>query len=114
MKKLLFFIVILFSTLPLFAFQPVKGTVSSSAGGVLIGATVLIKGTASGTTTDSDGKYSIECPPNAKLVFSYTGFDSQEVNVGGRLRIDVTLQESTGSMSESPFETAYIRDWHHK
>ncbi len=60
----------------------------------LIGASILIKGTDSGTITDFDGSYSLKVPDdNAVLVFSYTGYAEQEITVGTRSTIDVTLAE---------------------
>ena len=53
---------------------------------------VLVKGTSSGTVTDYDGNYNMTVPgPEAILVFSYTGYKSQEVTVGDRSTIDIIL-----------------------
>lgn len=70
--------------------QTVQGTVTS-ADGPLPGATVLIKGTTSGTSTDFDGNFSIEVPSDGVLVVSYIGYGTQEVAVNGRDQIVVTL-----------------------
>lgn len=73
--------------------KTVSGTVTSEDATPLIGVTVLVKNSTSGTITDIDGKYSVEVAEDAVLVFSYTGFDSQEITVGAQSMIDVTLSE---------------------
>ncbi|MBP7238739.1 MAG: TonB-dependent receptor [Saprospiraceae bacterium] len=66
-----------------------------------IGVTVMVQGTTTGTVTDFDGQYSITVPDrNAVLVFSYTGFASQEIVVGDRNSIDVALDESVSQLDE--------------
>ncbi|MCR5394323.1 MAG: SusC/RagA family TonB-linked outer membrane protein [Bacteroidales bacterium] len=71
----------------------VKGTVSDSSGPTP-GATVQQKGANNGTITDVDGAYSIKVPADATLIFSYVGMESQEVAVGGRTNINVTLDDN--------------------
>ena len=72
--------------------QTVSGTITSDNGEPLIGATVLVKGTSTGTVTDFDGKYSIDVSSgDAVLVFSYTGYKQQEMAVGNQTNIDVVL-----------------------
>lgn len=76
----------------------VAGIVTDRAdGSPLIGATVQEKGTTNGTVTDFDGNYALEVAgPEAVLVFSYVGYNSEEVALEGRTRLDVALgQEST-------------------
>ena len=66
-----------------------------------IGATVMIKGTTIGTITDYDGQYSINVPDrNAVLVFSYTGFATQEWIVGEGNTLDIILEESVSQLDE--------------
>lgn len=80
--------------------QSVSGTVSD-ANGPLPGANVLVKGTTNGTQTDFDGNYSLSnVPANAVLVFSYIGFKSAEVAVGGRTTVNITLQEDAQALEE--------------
>lgn len=71
----------------------ISGTVSSD-GEPLIGATVLVKGTTTGTTTDIDGTYSLSAPGDAILMFSYVGYTPQEIAIGNRSVIDVNLDAS--------------------
>ena len=62
----------------------VSGTVISSDGNPVAGASVVVKGTRVGTTTDNGGNYSLSVPDNATLVISSVGFETQEVAVNGR------------------------------
>jgi TonB-dependent SusC/RagA subfamily outer membrane receptor len=65
--------------------RTVTGKVTAADDGAAIpGANVVIKGTTTGATTDSGGRYSISVPDNATLVFSFIGLESQEVAVGNR------------------------------
>lgn len=76
------------------------GNVKDQTGEPVIGASVLEKGTTNGTITDLDGNYTLRVANNATLVFSYIGMRNQEVNVGGRSTIDVTLQDDTQALEE--------------
>ncbi|NKI33308.1 TonB-dependent receptor [Muricauda sp. DJ-13] len=78
----------------------ITGTVTDADGIPLGGANVLVKGTTNGTQTDFDGNFTIEADSNATLVFSYVGFASQEIAVGGRSTINVTMQEDANQLSE--------------
>ncbi len=80
----------------------VTGTVTSSdEGSALPGVNVVIKGTSQGTTTDADGKFTLQVPDgDAVLVFSFIGFVSQEVVVGSRLVIDAALAPDVQQLGE--------------
>ncbi len=78
----------------------VRGTVTDQTGDVLIGANVLIKGTALGTVTDLDGSYTLDAAPDATLVISYTGYSTLEVPVAGRSVVDVVLGSDVSQLSE--------------
>lgn len=78
----------------------VTGTVIDSDGAPLPGANVLVKGTTNGTQTDFDGNFSIQVEPGATLVFSYIGFIKQEVAVGSKTEIIVTMLEDAAQLSE--------------
>jgi TonB-dependent starch-binding outer membrane protein SusC len=83
----------LFFTGEVFAQQKVTGKVTGYGEG-LIGATVSVKGTTNGTVTDIDGNYAITVKDGKSvIVFSYTGFASQEEIVGTRSSIDVQLKD---------------------
>lgn len=77
----------------------VSGTVVSE-GEPLPGASVLVKGTHSGTVTDVDGRYSITVPSDGTLVFSFIGLKSQEQKVGGRTVINVDLLPDSEQLDE--------------
>ncbi len=74
----------------------VHGTVTGEDNAPMIGVTVVVKGTTNGTTTDIDGKYSIDnVSSDATLIFSFVGMETQELPVSGRSIIDVAMKEST-------------------
>ena len=97
-----------FSFILLFIFQVaaqgirVSGQVLDETASPLAGVSVSVKGTATGTTTDTEGNYSIVVPnANSTLVFSYVGFTTQEARVGDRTSITVALAASgAGSLAE--------------
>lgn len=76
----------------------VTGTVTDSAGEPVIGASVLIGGTKDGTFTDVDGNYSLTVAPDAVLTVSSIGFQTQEVPVGGRSLINITLNDDSQAL----------------
>jgi TonB-linked SusC/RagA family outer membrane protein len=80
----------------------VKGTVTSADGqGTLPGVSIVVKGTSQGTTTDGNGKFEITVPNvESSLVFSFVGYVSQEILVGNRTDINVTLQADNKALSE--------------
>tara|TARA_R110002050_G_scaffold300769_1_gene472379 strand:+ start:2132 stop:5287 length:3156 start_codon:yes stop_codon:yes gene_type:complete len=80
--------------------KTISGTVSDQSGLPLPGATVLIKGTTSGTSSDFDGNYSIKTNTGATLVFSFVGYTTQEVKVGSSNSINVILSEDAESLEE--------------
>ena len=74
--------------------RTVSGTVTDQSGEPLIGASVLVKGTSAGTVTDIDGKYSVEVPEGSNtVVISYTGFGTQEIELGASNVLDMALDE---------------------
>ncbi|WP_420575939.1 SusC/RagA family TonB-linked outer membrane protein [Ekhidna sp.] len=75
--------------------RTVSGKVTDDTGEPLIGVNVVIKGTTSGTTTDIDGNYRVQVNDDDVLVYSFVGFDTQEINVGTRTVIDVTMGGAT-------------------
>lgn len=77
----------------------VKGVVEDVEGPI-IGANIIEKGTTNGVITDFDGAFSISVAPNATLVFSYIGYDTQEIAVNGRTTINVTMSEDTQTLEE--------------
>ena len=82
--------------------QDVSGTVTDAADNQPIpGVNIVVEGTTTGTTTNIDGEYSVTVPgPDAALVFSFVGYQSQSVTVGDRSTIDVQLQEDVAALDE--------------
>ena len=82
--------------------KTVKGTlIDATTKEALVGANVLIKGTTKGATADANGQYSINVSDDkAVLVFRFLGYDSQEIVVGGRSTIDVSLQSNASSLEQ--------------
>lgn len=79
----------------------VQGKVTDNTGEGLIGASVLVKGSTNGVITDFDGNYVLQnVDNNAVLVFSYVGYKTQEIEVKGRSRIDVTLSDDQQLLEE--------------
>ncbi len=79
----------------------VSGRVTSSDdGSPLPGVSVQVKGTTRGTTTDVDGRYRVSASPNGRLVFSFIGFTSQEVQVGNRSTVNLALQPDATNLGE--------------
>ncbi len=78
----------------------VKGIVSDEAGEPVIGATVKVQGSNEGAITDFDGNYSVKAASNATLSFSYVGYVTQTVNVGGRSTINITLKEDNTTLND--------------
>lgn len=104
MKKNLLLLVCLLVTLSgQLAFsqnRQVSGKVSDSGGSPLPGVSVTVKGTSQGSVTDATGKYSLQAGNNATLVFSYIGYTSQEIVVGTKSTIDVSMAEDAAALSE--------------
>lgn len=80
--------------------KEVKGTVKDTAGEPLIGASVIVKGTSSGVSTDLDGNFTVNAPDNATLAVSYVGYVSQDVKIAGRSVVDIVLQENNQVLDE--------------
>ena len=78
----------------------ISGTVLDNGGTALPGASVQLKGINTGTITDASGKYSIEASSDAILVFSYIGYVKQEVLVGSKATIDISLVSEASALSE--------------
>ena len=78
----------------------VSGTVKDADQQVMPGVTILEKGTTNGTITDTNGTFSINVLPDATLVLSFVGMQSQEIQVNGNKIFNVLLQESVTSLDE--------------
>lgn len=102
MKRTLLVLFYLFTVNLLFAQNvTVTGKVTdASSGEGLPGATVVVKGTTTGTVTDVNGTYSVSAPPTATLVFSFLGFQDQEIAINNRTTINVTMAVSAKQIDE--------------
>ena len=79
----------------------VTGTVTDAADGqTLPGVTILIRGTTIGTTTNVEGKYTIIVEPDATLVFSYVGYETQEIVVQPNTTVNVALNVALTELEE--------------
>ncbi|HLL94404.1 MAG TPA: TonB-dependent receptor plug domain-containing protein, partial [Spirosoma sp.] len=104
MRKILLasWLLMLLSCLPALAQDvTVRGRVTSSDdGSALPGVSVQVKGTTRGATTDADGNYSVSVPADGRLVFSFIGFNSQELPVGNQSNLNVTLSSGSTNLNE--------------
>jgi len=102
MKIRLLLFLFVSSTLTMYSQQnQVSGTVLSSEDNLpIVGANVLLKGQNSGTSTDFDGNYQISAEKGAVLVFSYIGFETQEVILAGQKSIQIVLEPNTAALEE--------------
>ena len=102
MKKLFVLLNLLLSVSILFAQNviTIKGRVTDTQNETVPGVSVLVKGTLRGTNTDGDGQYSISASPQAILVFTCVGLQSQEVSVNNQTTINVQLKEQTYDLDE--------------
>jgi TonB-linked SusC/RagA family outer membrane protein len=80
--------------------QLVQGKVLDEYGLPLPGATVVEQGTNNGTLTDFDGKFSINVPEDAVLQFSFLGYSTVEVNVGGRTELEIQFTSVAANLDE--------------
>ncbi|MEZ4827660.1 MAG: TonB-dependent receptor [Bacteroidia bacterium] len=77
-----------------------RKVVDKANGSALTGVSVVVKGTARGALTDSDGNFKVNASPEDVLLFSYYGFSDVEVEVGNQTSIEVSMSEDVGSLSE--------------
>ncbi len=101
--KILLFtgILLSLSTLVQAQMRNVIGKVTDEEGAVLPGVSVLVKGTTKGTTTNAEGKYSLDISTESSvLIFSFIGYQPQEVQINNRTTIDVQLLADTKALQE--------------
>jgi TonB-linked SusC/RagA family outer membrane protein len=112
--KIMTFLLVCGLTLPAFSLSPgipsaddqqqvkVSGTITdASTGEAMVGVNVQVKGTATGAISDVNGKYNLLVTnPNATLVFSFIGYVSQEMPLGGRTTVDVALAGEVTGLEE--------------
>lgn len=98
-RRLVAVLMLLVSSINIFAQVKVSGVVTDPEGEPLAGATVLEKGTSNGTSTDIDGNYSINVKEGKTLVFTYIGYELQEQKAKAGT-LDVTLKENSALLDE--------------
>ena len=80
--------------------RQITGTVVDATGTPVIGANVMVKGTTNGTITDMDGKFTLEVAKDAILQVSYIGYTNQEISVGNKSVLRISLKEDTQALDE--------------
>jgi TonB-linked SusC/RagA family outer membrane protein len=79
----------------------IKGKVVDTSNQPIIGATVKVVGTSSGTITDANGFYTLSATPKSELLFSFMGYKSVQENVGERVVVNVTMTEDAKMLQET-------------
>jgi TonB-linked SusC/RagA family outer membrane protein len=104
MKKKLFSLCFLFIMTgwcsEAYAQKTVTGTVTDERGEEIIGASVVVKGTTIGTTSDISGKFSISVPEKGTLVISYIGYQTQEIPISNETSLQIRLKEDVEQLDE--------------
>ncbi len=101
LRRLMFLTLMAICTSGAFAQKTVSGTVVDAAGETIIGASVIVKGTSTGTVTDFDGNFTIQnVPESGNLVISYVGYRTQTIAVAGKNQLKVTLEEDKQLLDE--------------
>lgn len=80
--------------------RKIKGIIYDEQGETIIGASILIKGEETGTTSDMDGKFTLEAPQEATLVISYIGYHPQEIKVRKKSTLNIILKEDNQLLDE--------------
>lgn len=81
--------------------KEIKGVITSAQDKLpLPGVNIMIKGTQTSTTTGFDGEYSIKASPNDVLVFSFLGYQKQEIAVGNQSNVNIVLKEESNTLNE--------------
>lgn len=78
----------------------VTGTIIDETGEPMIGVSVLVQGTTTGTVTDLDGKFVLEIPANATLVISYIGYKTQNIKVGSQHAFAIKMESDNEVLDE--------------
>ena len=101
MMRVFLLFITLFATTLSFAQQTITGTVTDDTGETIPGATILELNTSNGVVTDIDGNFSISVSgSDAVLRISFLGFETQEISVGARSVIDITLAQDLQELEE--------------
>jgi TonB-linked SusC/RagA family outer membrane protein len=93
-----------------YAQQRISGTITDSKGSPVIGATVAVKGTSSGTFSEADGKYVIEASEGQQLEFSMTGMNTVTVTVGRQTTVNITMEDAIYELEEAVVTALGIKE----
>jgi len=93
-------VLMLFSSLAGFAQNPISGKVTGENNEVLPGVNIAIKGTSKGTATDAEGNFKLDVPSGVKLVFSFIGFETQELSPGNSAVLNVKMISNSRALEE--------------
>lgn len=80
--------------------RDIAGTITDEKGEPIIGASILIKGTSTGTISDANGKFTLSVPNNAILEISYVGYETQNIKVERKSTLDIVLKENNQMLDE--------------
>ncbi|MEG2064196.1 MAG: carboxypeptidase-like regulatory domain-containing protein, partial [Alistipes sp.] len=75
--------------------KQISGTVTGPDGNPIAGASVMVDGTSTGTTTGADGKFAFSAPTNGTLSVSFIGYEAQTIAIAGKTSFRVSLKEDT-------------------
>jgi TonB-linked SusC/RagA family outer membrane protein len=102
MKKILIMLILVLGCSVVFGQSgKITGSVIDNTGSPMPGVTVVVKGTTLGTVTDENGQFGINVPEaNQVLVFSFVGFETQEIDIAGKSNVDIQMEASTIGLEE--------------
>ena len=90
--------------------KPVRGTVSDTSGEPIIGATIVVAGTNTGTVTDANGGFTIEASPDSEISVSYIGYATRRLKImPGKDSYSVVLQEDTEVLEQIGGKKCFFR-----
>lgn len=78
----------------------VRGVVTDETGQVMPGVGIRVKGVTTSTVTDNEGRYVVNADANSVLIFSFIGYNTQEVALNGRTELNIRMQETQSQLSE--------------
>ncbi len=101
LRSVLCLLAFMCSSVGMMAQNHLKGKVADVNGEPIIGASIMVKGTSNGVISDMDGNFSLNnVPAKAVITVSYVGFQTQQVNVGGKNFLNITLKEDSELLNE--------------
>lgn len=93
-------IFLLLTTVTAWAQQTVSGKITDASGGALPGVNIIVRGTTNGTTSDSNGDFTLSAKADDVLVVSFIGYKTKEIVVGNQTRIEILLDEDISTLEE--------------